>query len=362
MADLEPLRARCWVLHAFDVARVISLPACREVLPTREIADTRRPQWPHLFGLEQRPLVWPLAPVAVPIGGHEVAFQPRAIIYDFGNVSVALQCDVPGGLEGWRDFAVALQRDDALEATARDVVARMVEKAGSAIIDPRPLDDLEVYTVLQIDEVPGPTALDWLLAERRLVTQVLRGTRDVFSDEEVDDATGKRLSYAIGDVILIDSDAALIVDREYEDTLAVLDFANCEHLALRALDEDLDRAVEDATRLLRTRTGRWRTLLSPWGQEVRHLTQLTFDASAELEAVENAIKLTDDAYLARVYRLAVDRFHLRPFHEGITRKLSTLWNVQKTFIEEASTRRSELLEWIIIILIAFEILKALFDR
>ena len=114
--------------------------------------------------------------------------------------------------------------------------------------------------------------------------------------------------------------------------------------------------IEDAMRLL---SGRWRTLLSPWGREVKRLTQLTFDASAELEAAENAIKLTDDAYLARVYRLAVDRFHLGPFHEGITRKLSTLWNVQKTFIEEASTRRSEMLEWIIIILITIEIVKAL---
>jgi hypothetical protein len=157
---------------------------------------------------------------------------------------------------------------------------------------------------------------------------------------------------------VIDSDAALIVDREYDDTLAVLDFANCEHLALRALDEDLDQTVEHATTLIRSRAGRLRTVLSPWGREVRELTQLTFDASAELEAVENAIKLTDDAYLARVYRLAVDRFHLRPFHEGITRKLSTLWNVQKTLIEEASTRRSELLEWIIILLIAFEIFQA----
>jgi uncharacterized Rmd1/YagE family protein len=33
--------------------------------------------------------------------------------------------------------------------------------------------------------------------------------------------------------------------------------------------------------------------------------------------------------------------------------------VQKTFIEEASTRRSEMLEWIIIILITIEIVKAL---
>jgi hypothetical protein len=91
---------------------------------------------------------------------------------------------------------------------------------------------------------------------------------------------------------------------------------------------------------------------------VRRLTQLTFDASAELEAVDNAIKLTGDDYLARVYRLALERFHLRPFHEGIGRKLSTLWSIQKVFIDQASTRRAEILEWIIILLIAYEVVRA----
>src|SRR5262245_14513912 len=57
--------ARCWVLHAFDVARAIKLGPCRDCLPVREVAEARRPQWPHLFGLEQRPLVWPLEPVTV---------------------------------------------------------------------------------------------------------------------------------------------------------------------------------------------------------------------------------------------------------------------------------------------------------
>lgn len=359
MADPGALRARCWVLHAFDVARAISLSACREVLPTREVADTRKPQWPHLFGLQQRPLLWPLAPVAIAVGGREVSFQPRAIIYDFGNVSVALQCDLQGSLEDLRDFAVALQRVDAMEAVARDVVARFLDKAGHSLADRRPLDELEAYKVFQVDAVPAPNARDWLIASRRTLAQLLRGVDEDLADEQVDDAVSKRISYAVDDVVVVDSEAALIVDAEYEDTLAVIDFANCEHLALRSLDDDLDLVIDEATRIQRKGGGRYRALISPWGREVRKLTQLTFDASAELEAVENAIKLTDDAYLARVYRLAVDRFHLRPFHEGITRKLSTLWSIQKVFIEEAATRRSELLEWIIIILIAFEVARAL---
>lgn len=357
---MDGLSARCWVLHAFDVARAISLATCRDRIPVREVADTRRPQWPHLFGLDQRPLVWDLDPVEATLGGRRVTLHPSAIIYDFGSVSVALRCDADGSVEAWRALAVALNAAAADLATiARDVVDRFVARAADALVDARRIDDVEAYRVWQVDEAPGGDATAWALAHRRVLAQVLRGEDTAFCEDEVDDALSRRIAYATGDLVVVDGEAALVVDRAWADTVAVLDFANCEHLALRSLDDDLDRAVADAVVMERSRRSRWRILMSPWGRDVRRLTRLTLDASAELEAVANAIKLTDDHYLARVYRLAVERFHLGPFHDGINRKLATLWNVQKVFLDHAAHRRNEILEWIIILLIAFEIVQAL---
>jgi hypothetical protein len=74
---------------------------------------------------------------------------------------------------------------------------------------------------------------------------------------------------------------------------------------------------------------------------------------------ERDIKLTGDHYLARVYRLALDRFDLTPFREGISRKLATLWSSQQVVLDLSSSRRNEVLELIIILLIAVEILHAL---
>jgi hypothetical protein len=92
---------------------------------------------------------------------------------------------------------------------------------------------------------------------------------------------------------------------------------------------------------------------------VSKLTRLTLDAAAEFEATENAIKLTGDHYLARVYRLAIERLDLRAFREGIARKLASLWSIQGVILDQSSSRRSELLEWIIIGLITLEIVQAL---
>jgi uncharacterized Rmd1/YagE family protein len=73
------------------------------------------------------------------------------------------------------------------------------------------------------------------------------------------------------------------------------------------------------------------------------------------ERVANALKLVGDPYLARVYRLASDRFHLGTWSTTILRKLETLDGIYGKMADYAAARRMELLEWIIILLIAISI-------
>ena len=356
---MPDLVGRFWVLHAFDVAREISLPACRAALETQEVPRSRRREWPHLFGLEERPLVWSPPPLDISVGGELMSFQPRAIIYDFGSVTVSLGRPMSGPIETWRDLSVALGGTPELSGLAGDVLAQFLARAAGAIRDQRVADVTEQYTVFQIDGVEGPAG-QWLKQHALTVAQILRGEVAALARDEIDEALARRLSYASEDAIAIDGAAALLIDRAFEDTLAVLDFANCERLSMRVLDDDLDRTVVQAGEVIRGSSWRLRlrSLVRPWGRDVRRLTQLTFDAAAEFEAVENAIKLTGDHYLARVYRLAVERFDLPLFHEAIARKLASLWSIQRVFLDQASTRRSELLEVIIIVLILVEILQA----
>ena len=74
----------------------------------------------------------------------------------------------------------------------------------------------------------------------------------------------------------------------------------------------------------------------------------------------NTLKLLGDQYLARVYRLASQRFHLEAWDASILRKLQTLENIYGKMSDRAGTRRMEVLEWIIIALIALSIAVSLF--
>jgi hypothetical protein len=265
-----------------------------------------------------------------------------------------------GTLAKLRDAAVALRNATDLNKLARQVVDDFLTRARHAIEDERIAEEIGEYTVFQVDGVEGSTASQWLRDNALAIAQIVRADSSRLSDEEVAEALTRRMSYATADAVVIDYSAAFVIDREFEDTLAVLDFANCERLSMSVLDDDLDGALVQASTLLHSRVWRWKNLVSPWGRELTRLSQLTFDAAAEFEAVENAIKLTGDHYLARIYRLALDRFDLRPFREAIARKLATLWSIQHVVLDQSSMRRNEVLELIIIMLIAFEIVQAFF--
>ena len=96
-------------------------------------------------------------------------------------------------------------------------------------------------------------------------------------------------------------------------------------------------------------------------ERARQAVHQFFNASSEEYVVvftqnaTGALKLVGDQYLARVYRLASQRFHLERWDAGILRKLETLNSIYGKMSDQAATRRMEVLEWIIIILIAVSI-------
>jgi uncharacterized Rmd1/YagE family protein len=83
------------------------------------------------------------------------------------------------------------------------------------------------------------------------------------------------------------------------------------------------------------------------------------DSTELVERVENALKVTDDVYLARVYSAALELFRGRAWRAGIDRKLAILRDTYAMLNDEAQAARSETLEFAIVGLIVLELLLAL---
>ena len=86
---------------------------------------------------------------------------------------------------------------------------------------------------------------------------------------------------------------------------------------------------------------------------------MQLESAVLLERVTNALKVFGEEYLTRIYRLAARRFQLAELDASISRKLATVESIYQKMADKAAGVRMELLEWVVIILIASEIVLSL---
>src|SRR5438552_10675604 len=130
---------------------------------------------------------------------------------------------------------------------------------------------------------------------------------------------------------------------------AVLEFANVELLEMRFLDQRLDDALDESyERLSRRPFGFWQMPGSARAT-LRRIGQLQVENAVLFEGVNNALKLLGDQYLARVYRLVSERFHLAEWEASILRTIQTLQSISQKLAYQSANRRTQAIDWTAIV-------------
>jgi hypothetical protein len=360
----EPVIAKgtCFSLFAYEVAQAIDLDAAdRRLLAGAErqtIKHKRRA--PASFEYRPAPLRVTRAGDPQPVGGYRTAPGVEVVLYDFGAVSVSYAIPIEGPLGSLPALAEELWGNEPLLADSRRQVEALLRELGDAAVRPRIADFVEDYSVFHVEAFTEPCEAATLWTEHgQTAAQVLRAARHPLSQQEIADATALRLSFGPNDATIIDTDAAILFDPEGEDVRDVIEFANTQLLEMRFLDQQLDDVLERAYETLLGRPARLRDA-GRLGTDLRRLARLQLDGAILFEQVTNALKLVGDQFLARVYSLASRRFHLAEWDASISRKLQTIDGIYAKMTDRAATRRMEVLEWIIIILIALSIALSVF--
>jgi hypothetical protein len=348
----------CYVSFAYDAARSINLGESeRRIQQTTErptIAHKRRT--PSYFEYQPPPLRTSRAIDPFAVGRFTTLPGVDLMIYDFGAVSVTYTIPIEGPVEDLLSLSEELYDNEVLLRDSRMRIDQLLEVIGDAASRAHPSPVFEDYVVFHLERFTEPVDVNLFCSEHaRLIAQILRAERQALSDQEVEDALAVRVSYSINDVTLVDWNAALIVDSEGDDVRALLDFANVELLEMRYVDQKLDRALDQAYETLSRRTWNLPWIFGSYGADLRSLAELQVDNATLFEGVNNTLKLVGDQYLARVYRMVNRRFHLDEWDSSIFRKLGTLESIYEKISDQASNRRMEILEWVIILLIAFSI-------
>lgn len=356
----RPEAAGAWrgTLHIFiarDIGFSIDLEDAQRRIRSRRGTLRRRRRPPVPFDYTPPPLVVEQSAAPIIFGEFETVSRVDAVLYDFGAVSVRYRIDFDHPPQRLVLLAEAVSDDERLVDDSRRRAEELLAALGPAVRRPEISDLVEQYMVVHVRDGASltPGALLASPPLRALAAQILRVDRQPLSEMEMEEALARRLSYSPHDACVVDWEGALVVGEDPGDVRAVLEFANVELLELRYLDRQLDDALDEAYE--RARTRRRFSLPGTVRADLRRIAELQVDAALLFEGVNNALKLVGDQYLARVYRLASERFHLSEWDASILRKIQTLESIYQKTSDAAASRRMELLEWIIIILIALSI-------
>jgi hypothetical protein len=288
------------------------------------------------------------------VGQYQSSPTVEVMVYDFGAVTITYRFTLDGPFHGLLELSESLYENKSLLTESRKRVEQLVQAINSSIERPKTAKEVEDYIIFSIESYsPEQTPQPWISRKTELA-QVLRGERTPLADQEIHDAMSCCISYGVGDAALIDWHSAVIFGKEMDDVRAVLEFANVELLEMRMLDEQLDAALDQGYAAL-ARKPRLLPLPGSHDKDSTHIARLQVDGALLFERVTNTLKLLGDQYLARVYRLAAQRLHLEAWDASILRKLETLESIYGKMSDRATTRRMEVLEWIIIVLIAVSI-------
>jgi hypothetical protein len=352
---LSVTKGTCYCLFAYDVAWAIDLDAAERSITAFTQRETIRHKRRAPRYFEYRPAPLRVSQDAAPVriaAGLEVPAQIDLVLYDFGAVGVIYRLPLGDRLADLLQLSELLYDNDALLADARRRVEELVRTISASLSAASISSFVEDYVIFHVEAFGAPRAVQALTRESaQQLAQILRAEPRTLSEDEVTDALSHRISYSDDDLVIVDWNAALVFDSDADDILAVLEFANVELLEMRFLDQRLDDALTQAYERMSRQPKRWLSFKSN-PSDLRDISQWQVDSAILFEGVNNALKLLGDQYLARLYRLAGERFHLADWDASILRKLDTLEGIYQKLADRVSTRRMEALEWVIIVLIA----------
>jgi hypothetical protein len=356
-------------IYAFDVAYEMVRQPVRELLgqPVAQFAvDASKRSPRHLFFY--RPQMVRLPPLER-IGPHGPVRVERVIkLLPVGALSITVR--VPFAVEHVKDL-VDYHDLQFSNGSMNEEVRRLAEDVRRELAPYyiRPVASLaeeEAYTVfclespLRTEDGNNLSAESWLRTHRRDVASLLTQEPDIdhLSKQEADESTGRFLSYYEHDLVVIDWDAALLIDarQNFDETLYIMELANLQLAELEAYDRILDDALERAYRDLSSRSMRGRASI------MRELREIRIDLARFSDELSNITKFFGDWHLARIYQNISARFHLADWHRTIDDKLQTLDDLYQLLNHDRTNRWMLNLEVTIVLLFVIDVLILLFVK
>jgi hypothetical protein len=348
-------------LYAFDVAYEIPRGVVKTLLgqPVEQfVVDDSKRSPKQLFFHRPEMIRLPTSERAAPRGPVRIEWAVKML--PVGAISITVK--VPFDVERIEDLVPYhdLRFGGTPLHTEVHAMAEKIRKELAPVCD-RPvqrLADEEAYTVFcfkaPLPAEPGPvvSAEQWLADNRRAIASVLMQEDDAsaVAEQEATESTARHLSYYNYDLVVMDWDAAVIVDepQHWDQTIYLMEVANVQLAELEAYDRLLDDAIERAYRDLRGDAARG-------GGVLQELRRLKMDLARLSDELSNTTKFIGEYHLARVYDRVASLFHLGDWHRTVAQKLGTLDDLYQILNQDRNNWWMFVLEVAIVVLFVLDL-------
>jgi hypothetical protein len=349
-------------IYAFDVAYEMIRQPVRELLgqPVAQfVVDASKRSPRHLFFYRPQMVRLPALERIGPGGPLRVDRVVKLLPVGAISITVRVPFEVERieDLVGYHDLQFS---NGSLHEEVRRLAEEVRRELAPFYIRPvTQLAEEEAYTVFCIDsplisEDGTPlNAEQWWRANRRPVASLLTQEPDIdhLSKQEADESTGRYLTYYEHDLVVMDWDAALLIDQRqnFDETLYIMELANLQLAELEAYDRILDDSLERSYRDLNSRRMHGRVNM------LRELRELRIDLARFSDELSNITKFFGDWHLARIYENISARFHLADWHKTLDGKLKTLDDLYQLLNHERINRWMLVLEVTIVLLFVIDV-------
>ena len=363
--DVKIVRGKILVYRVFDIGSEIDLEKVEALFEDKKLKERFKLDRKHNMSL-----IISRSPVSIQLGSFELRLRNETVVaeliakvWHFGTVSLCFQLPIPENTS-WQELvkiASWLEYDEEIDLLARSKSKEFQVDIAAAIQGPNEWSMNEDYVTYYIQELSGMEGrLESLSEQVDIPALILAEATETLAEPMKKNILANRYQYSKDDLVIVDWNSALVVEPNGSmDVPLVIEFALNQLLEMRFYDDLLDQRLNT---LYNEVIGKKKGLLSnKYSQLAEDAGQIYLEISEIVENVENSFKAVGDFYLATIFRASSKRFRFDDWQKSINEKLGNLAEVSKLLHSEVSESRNQLLEIIIIVLIAIEVVPFIYN-
>ena len=355
------LKGRILVYRVYDIGEEIDLEKAEKILQQETTARAKF----RLKKINQSAVVVSNDPLSVALGNYSYSDQGiefnaeiSAKIWEFGTLSLTFDFPIPVGtsIDQLRELSDKIQNYEILDIYARGKARELTLQIKPSMAKINEWEVNEDYILYFIESFNNDYAdASLILQEEDIAALIINEDKDLLSSQIRERIYSSTLQYYKNDMAVIDWNSAFIIEPTGSlDIPDVIEFALNQLLEMRYYDDLLDKKLREIYSAVELRemsifSSRYTDLALEAAQKYIEIAEI-------VESVENSLKVIGDLYHSTVFRTASNKFRFSDWQSSIDNKLDNLAELCKLLLDNINSKRSHLMELVIIALISIELI------